>query len=70
MKREVKQKSECFTPKNDFVPLILAQIHFLYEIAKDYNNKNRVVKVDVTALYNKELSGCKFVAQDIQLYRV
>ena len=34
------------------------QIAFLNEIAQEYNLENKVIKVDVTELYEREFGGC------------
>lgn len=45
--------------KPDFVAIEDKQIEFLNEVVKSKNSENRVKKVDVTELYEKEFGGCK-----------
>lgn len=44
--------------KPEYTPISDAQIAFLDEIAKTYNAENKILKVDVTDLYEKEFGGC------------
>lgn len=44
--------------KPSYLPIRQEQISFLQEVVQSYNPENRVVKVDVTALYKKEFDGC------------
>ncbi len=44
--------------KETYLPMSDRQIAYLDEIVKKYNRENRVLKVDVTALYMQEFSGC------------
>ncbi len=44
--------------KPTYLPIRQEQISFLQEVVQSYNPENRVVKVDVTALYKKEFDGC------------
>ena len=41
-----------------YVPITDADANFLDRTAKSYNPENSVIKIDVTALYQKEFSGC------------
>lgn len=42
----------------DYIPISDAQIAFLNRVSADYNKKNRVIKVDVTEIYQKEFAAC------------
>lgn len=42
----------------DYLPVSGSQIEFLNTVVKEYNPNNSVIKIDVTDLYMKELSGC------------
>ncbi|MDO5399953.1 MAG: glycosyltransferase [Eubacteriales bacterium] len=44
--------------KAQYVPITDAQADFLQKVVWDYHPENRVVKVDVTALYMKEFDRC------------
>lgn len=44
--------------KPEYQPINESQIAFLNEVAKKYNSKNEVIRVDVTELYEKEFGGC------------
>lgn len=44
--------------REDYVPVTDEQIEFLNEVARKYNAKNTVIKIDVTQLYMEEFSGC------------
>lgn len=44
--------------KEDYIPISDSQIEFLQGIAGEYNKDNRVIKVDVTDIYEKEFGGC------------
>lgn len=44
--------------KPEYTAISDAAIAFLNEIAKEYNEKNNVIKVDVTQLYEKEFAYC------------
>ncbi|MBR2786597.1 MAG: lipopolysaccharide biosynthesis protein [Clostridia bacterium] len=43
----------------NFVPITDEQIEILNEIVKSKNENNRVIKVDVTDIYEREFSNCK-----------
>lgn len=45
--------------KPDYTAITDKQIDFLNRVVKSKNSKNRVIKIDVTALYEKELGKCK-----------
>ena len=42
----------------DYVEISDIQISFLDKVAKNYNEKNKVIKMDVLNLYNKEFANC------------
>lgn len=44
--------------KPEYQAVSEAQIAFLNEIAKKYDSKNEVIRVDVTELYEREFGGC------------
>lgn len=44
--------------KPEYQPISDGQIEFLEQIAQTYNGENKVIKVDVTRLYEKEFGGC------------
>lgn len=44
--------------KPEYKPLTERQTAFLERIAKEYHAKNRVERMDVTALYEREFGGC------------
>lgn len=44
--------------KADYIPITDSQVNFLDEIVKKYNTKNRVIKIDVTDIYEKEFAKC------------
>ena len=44
--------------KSTYVPIKDAKIEFLSEIVKEYNEKNEIVKIDVSELYVNQFSGC------------
>lgn len=44
--------------KDDYKPIRDDQIEFLNNIAKEYNEENTIIKVDVTDLYEKEFAYC------------
>lgn len=48
---DVHHLNENYTPITD------KQITFLNEVAKKFNNDNKVIKIDVTDLYNKEFAN-------------
>lgn len=43
----------------DFVSITEEQIQFLDSVVKSKNNNNKVIRVDVTELYEKEFANCK-----------
>ncbi|MCR5147033.1 MAG: lipopolysaccharide biosynthesis protein [Clostridia bacterium] len=43
----------------DFVPITDEQVDFLDQVVKSKNENNRVIKVDVTEIYDREFSNCK-----------
>ena len=43
----------------DFVSITDEQVEFLNSVVKSKNENNRVIKVDVTDIYEKEFSNCK-----------
>ena len=45
--------------KPDYTAITDKQIDFLNRVVKSKNSKNRVIKIDVTALYEKEFGQCK-----------
>lgn len=45
--------------KPDYTAITDKQIDFLNRVVKSKNSKNRVIKIDVTALYEKEFEKCK-----------
>ena len=44
--------------KPEYQAVSEAQIAFLNKIAKKYDPKNEVIRVDVTELYEREFGGC------------
>ncbi len=44
--------------KADYLPITDKQIEFLKDVAKKYNEKNLVTKIDVTEIYNREFAAC------------
>ena len=45
--------------KPDYTAITDKQIDFLNRVVKSKNSKNKVIKIDVTALYEKEFEKCK-----------
>lgn len=45
--------------KPDFTPIRDEQVNFLNTVVKAKNKENKVTKIDVTELYEKEFGGCK-----------
>lgn len=45
--------------KPDYTAITDKQIDFLNRVVKSKNSKNRVIKIDVTSLYEKEFGKCK-----------
>ena len=43
----------------DFVPITDEQVEFLDQVVKSKNENNRIIKVDVTDIYEKEFANCK-----------
>lgn len=43
----------------DFVPITDKQIEFLNQVVSEKNKNNKVIKVDVTDIYEKEFANCK-----------
>ena len=43
----------------DFVSITDEQVDFLNRVVKSKNENNKVIKVDVTEIYEKEFAGCK-----------
>ncbi|MBO5313595.1 MAG: lipopolysaccharide biosynthesis protein [Clostridia bacterium] len=67
----ILKRSECSEPftfyvftmdvshiKPDYLPISDAQINFFEQVIKEYNPENRVIKVDVTAIYANEFDKC------------
>ena len=44
--------------KPQYVPISDEKIAFLEGISKQYNPENRIVKLDVTEIYNREFASC------------
>lgn len=44
---------------SDFVPITDEQVEFLDQVVKSKNENNRIIKVDVTDIYEKEFANCK-----------
>lgn len=44
---------------SDFVSITDEQVDFLNKVVKSKNENNKVIKVDVTEIYEKEFSNCK-----------
>ncbi|MCR5311531.1 MAG: hypothetical protein K6E32_08990 [Lachnospiraceae bacterium] len=44
--------------KPQYVPISDEKISFLEDIAKQYNPGNRIIKLDVTDIYNREFASC------------
>ena len=44
--------------KPEYTPISDRQIAYLNEIAKEYNYRNHIIKIDVTDLYEKEFGHC------------
>lgn len=44
--------------KPEYLPIDDESIEYLEGIAKEYNSENRVIKVDVTDIYNREFANC------------
>ena len=44
--------------KSSYLPISDGQINFFDSVIKEYNPENRIIKIDVTALYNNEFNGC------------
>lgn len=45
--------------KEDYIAIQDEQIEFLNKVVKSKNEKNQVIKIDVTDLYEKEFGNCK-----------
>ena len=43
----------------DFVPIADEQVEFLDKVVKSKNKNNKVIKIDVTNLYEREFANCK-----------
>lgn len=52
MTMDVSHIKESYTPISDF------KIAFLQEVVSGYGKNNKVIKLDVTELYEKEFGGC------------
>lgn len=44
--------------KPEYLAISDAKISFLEEVAKAYNSDNRIIKIDVTDIYEKEFANC------------
>ncbi len=44
--------------KPEYIPIDDSQIEFLENVAKEYNEKNKIIKVDVTDIYEREFANC------------
>lgn len=44
--------------KDTYTPISDKQAEFFEHVAKQYNPENRVVKIDITDMYEKEFAGC------------
>ena len=44
--------------KADYTPITVRQTVFLEKVAKNYNEKNCMVRIDLTELYEREFGGC------------
>ncbi len=44
--------------KPEYTPISDAKIAFLEKEAKEYNEKNTIIKIDVSELYNQEFANC------------
>ena len=44
--------------RDDYVPVTERQIQFFQSVIRAYHPENRVIKIDVTALYQTEFGGC------------
>ena len=44
--------------KSEYVPISDSQITFLNSVIKEYHPENKVIKLDVTSLYNQEFANC------------
>ena len=44
--------------KPEYNPIEDKQIGFLENVAKEYNEKNKIIKVDVTDIYEREFANC------------
>lgn len=44
--------------KDTYTPISDKQVEFFEHVAKQYNPENRVVKIDITDMYEKEFAGC------------
>lgn len=44
--------------KPEYVSITDAKIAFLQEVAREYHPQNRIIKIDVTEIYEKEFANC------------
>ena len=44
--------------KPEYIPVDDAKIAFLQEVAKEYHPQNKIIKMDVTELYEREFAHC------------
>lgn len=44
--------------KPEYLPVSLEQAAYLEQVAREYDSRNRVERMDVTELYEKEFGGC------------
>ena len=44
--------------KPEYIPIDDAKIAFLQEVAKEYHPQNKIIKMDVTELYEREFAHC------------
>ncbi|MGN1160221.1 MAG: glycosyltransferase [Lachnospiraceae bacterium] len=44
--------------KPEYIPIDDAKIAFLQEVAKEYHSQNKIIKMDVTELYEREFAHC------------
>lgn len=44
--------------REDFIPIQEEKINFLQQVVWEYGQNNRIIKFDVTELYEREFSGC------------
>ncbi len=63
---KTKEEVNCYiftmdlTRKNpDFLPISEEQVEFLDKVVKKKNKKNKVTRIDVTEIYEKEFGRCK-----------